>query len=253
MLHNLTDLKGMTIKARDGEIGEVDDFYFDDDNWTVRYLVVDTGTWLTGRKVLISPIALRHADPANRRIEADLTKKQIEDSPGVEADKPVSRQYEMSYFDYYGYPYYWSGPYLWGPAAYPGPLAVPQRAQTELEEIRKREQESSDPHLHSANEVIGYYIEAADGDIGHVEEFIVDDENWAIRYAVVDTRNWWPGKKVLVAPRWIERASWQDSRVYVNLARDAIQEAPAYDLSKPPSRDYETTLHRHYNRSPYWH
>jgi sporulation protein YlmC with PRC-barrel domain len=252
MLHNMTDLKGMTIRARDGEIGEVDDFYFDDDNWTIRYLVVDTGSWLTGRKVLISPIALRNADPANRRIEADLTKKQIENSPGVETDKPVSRQYETSYFDYYGYPYYWSGPYLWGPAAYPGPLAMPEGTQTELEEIRRREQESSDPHLHSANEVIGYYIEAADGDIGHVEEFILDDENWAIRYMVVDTRNWWPGKKVLVAPKWIERASWQDSRVYVNLARNDIQEAPAYDLSEPPSREYEATLHRHYKRSPYW-
>jgi hypothetical protein len=129
---------------------------------------------------------------------------------------------------------------------------MPEGTQTELEEIRRREQESSDPHLHSANEVIGYYIEAADGDIGHVEEFIVDDENWAIRYMAVDTRNWWPGKKVLVAPQWIERASWQDSRVYVNLARNDIQEAPAYDLSEPPSREYEATLHRHYKRSPYW-
>jgi sporulation protein YlmC with PRC-barrel domain len=252
MLHNLTDLKGLTIKAKDGEIGEVDDFYFDDDNWTIRYLVVDTGNWLPGRRVLISPISLGKADAANRRVEVALTMKQIEDSPGVESDKPVSRQYETSYFDYYGYPYYWSGPYLWGAAAYPGPLAMPERAQPEIEKIRRSERESSDPHLHSAKEVIGYYIEAADGDVGHVEEFIIDDESWAIRYMVVDTRNWWPGKKVLVAPQWIERASWHDSRVYVNLSRHNIQEAPEYDLSKPPSRDYESTLHQHYRRPPYW-
>jgi sporulation protein YlmC with PRC-barrel domain len=252
MLHNLTDLKGLTIKARDGEIGEVDDFYFDDDRWTIRYLIVDTGRWLPGRKVLISPLSLGRADRSNRRIEVDLTMKQIEDSPGIETDRPVSRQYETSYHDYYGYPYYWTGPYLWGPAAYPGPLMMPERTQAEAEAIR-REQESGDPHLHSASEVAGYYIEASDGDIGHVEDFIIDDENWAIRYIIVDTRNWWPGKKVLLSPQWIERASWHDSRVYVNVSRHNIQEAPEYDLTKPPSRDYEANLHRHYGKSPYWH
>jgi len=251
MIHNLSDLKGFGIKATNGEIGEVTDFYFDDDRWTIRYLVVDTGKWLPGRQVLISPISLGKADRANRRIQVDLTMEQIKNSPGIETDKPVSRQYEASYFDYYGYPYYWTGPYLWGPAAYPGPLVMPERTQAEGEAIR-REQESSDPHLHSAREVRGYYIEAADGDIGHVEDFIVDDEDWAIRYMVVDTRNWWPGKKVLVSPQWIERASWHDSRVYVNLARSDIQEAPEYDTNRPLSRDYESSLHRHYRRAPYW-
>jgi hypothetical protein len=252
MLHNLTDLKGLTIKAKDGEIGAVDDFYFDDDHWTIRYLVVDTGNWLPGRRVLISPISLGRADPANGRIEVALTMKQVEDSPGIESDKPVSRQYETSYFDYYGYPYYWTGPYLWGAAAYPGPVITPEPTQPEVEAIRSREQQSADPHLHSANEVTGYYIEATDGDIGHVEQFLIDDESWAIRYMVVDTRNWWPGKKVLVAPQWIERASWEDSRVYVNLSRNNIQQAPEYDLNRLPSRDYELTLHEHYRRPPYW-
>jgi hypothetical protein len=255
MLHNLTDLKGLTIKCRDGEIGEVEDFYFDDDRWTIRYLVVDTGTWLTGRKVLISPISVGRADQANRRVEVDLTKKQVEDSPGIDTDKPVSRQYETSYFDYYGYPYYWGGPYAWGAAAIPAPMPVPMpdRTRTEIEELRRREQESSDPHLHSANEVIGhYYIEATDGDIGHVEEFVIDDESWTIRYMVVDTRNWWPGKKVLVAPQWIERTSWNDSRVYVNLSRANVQNAPEYDRAAPLSREYESNLHQHYKRPPYW-
>jgi hypothetical protein len=253
MLHNLSDLKGLTMKARDGDIGEVEDFYFDDDSWTIRYLVIDTGHWLPGRKVLISPISLGRANQVSRKIEVNLTKKQVEDSPGVEADKPVSRQYETSYFDYYGYPYYWGGPYAWGAEGIPAAMPMPPRTQSEIEVMQRKEQEASDPHLHSANEVIGhYYIEATDGDIGHVEEFLVDDESWAIRYMIVDTRNWLPGKKVLVAPQWIERASWNDSRVYVNLSRSNIQEAPEYDRSAPLARDYESNLHRHYGRLPYW-
>jgi hypothetical protein len=252
MLHNLTDLKGSKIKARDDEIGEVEDFYFDDENWTIRYLVVDTGKWLPGRKVLISPISVGNVHHGNHRVEVNLTKKQIEDSPGAETDRPVSRQYEASYFDYYGYPYYWGGPYAWGPAAIPAAMPVPTRTEAEIAEMQRRDGESADPHLHSVREVIGYYIEATDGDIGHVEEFIIDDESWTIRYMVVDTRNWWPGKKVLVAPQWIERASWSDSRVYVNLSRADIQEAPEYDRNAPLSRDYESSLHQHYGRSPYW-
>src|SRR5918992_3079264 len=172
MLRSIRELQGYGIEATDGPIGSIHEMLFHDDRWVIRYLVVDTGKWLPGRKVLISPISLGKADESNRRIEADLTRKQIEDSPGIETDKPVSRQYETSYFDYYGYPYYWSGPYLWGAAAYPAPMPMPTRTQAEIEEMRARERESSDPHLHSAKEVIGYYIEASDGDIGHVEEFV---------------------------------------------------------------------------------
>ncbi len=255
MLHNLSDLEGLTINARDGEIGEVEDFYFDDDKWTIRYLVVSTGIWLGGRRVLISPIFIGEADQANRRIDVNLSRQQVENSPGIDSDKPVSRQYETTYFNYYGYPYYWGGPYLWGPAAVPAALPPPMssRTESEIEAIKRREQESSDPHLHSADEVIGrYYIEATDGDIGHVEEFLIDDESWTIRYMVVDTVNWWPGKKVLVAPQWIERASWNDSKVYVNLSRNSIHQAPEFDRTQPLSRDYEQNLHRHYRRAPYW-
>jgi len=137
MLYNLNQLKGLTIKAKDGEIGEVDDFYFDDERWTIRYLVVDTGKWLPGRKVLISPISLGKADRSSQRLEVNLNKKQVENSPGIETDKPVSRQYETSYFNYYGYPYYWTGPQLWGPVAYPGPLMMPERTQVEAETVRR--------------------------------------------------------------------------------------------------------------------
>jgi sporulation protein YlmC with PRC-barrel domain len=252
MLHNISDLKGYSISATDGEIGQVEDFYFDDDKWVIRYLVIDTGKWLPGRKVLISPISLGAADESAHSIQVRLNKRQIENSPSIDVDKPVSRQYETSYYDYYGYPYYWGGPFLWGPVAFPGGMAAPPANDVAMEAHQRELDESHDPHLHSAREVTGYYIEANDGDIGHVEDFIVDDQDWAIRYVLVDTKNWWPGKKVVVAPNWIERVSWSDSRVYVNESRDNIQHAPEYESNEALTRDYESRLHDHYHRAPYW-
>lgn len=256
MLYPVSDLKGYTISATDGEIGEVQDFYFDDQDWAIRYLVVDTGRWIAGRKVLISPLSIGRADRDNQSIEVKLTKEQIENSPSIDTDKPVSRQYETSYYDYYGYPYYWGGPYLWGPMAHPGGIDVPPARDPAMDAereaaARRERRESNDPHLRSARDVTGHYIEANDGDIGHVEDFIVDDQDWAIRYMLVDTKNWWPGKKVVVAPDWIERISWSDSRVYVNESRDNIQHAPEYSSREILNRDFESKLHRHYNRAPY--
>lgn len=255
MLHPISDLKGYSISASDGEIGQVEDFLFDDQHWVVRYIVIDTGRWLPGRKVLISPISIGRADRENQVIEVKLRKEQIENSPSIETDKPVSRQHETTFANYYGYPYYWGGPYLWGPAAYPSALGAPPYSESaaEREQARaERAQESNDPHLRIARAVNGYYIEANDGDIGHVEDFLVDDQDWAIRYMLVDTKNWWPGKKVLVSPNWIERLSWSDSRVYVNESRDNIKHAPEYNSAANLERDYENDLHRHYNRNPYW-
>ena len=253
MLHNISDLKGYTIRATDGEIGAVQDFYFDDERWVVRYLIVDTGKWLPGRKVLLSPFSIARADAKQQMVHVKLSKEQIENSPSIEVDKPVSRQYETTYYDYYGYPYYWGGPNLWGPVAMPGSIIGAPVSHTGMAEaVENESQESNDPHLHSANEVTGYHIEANDGDIGHVKDFIVDDENWAIRYVLVDTKNWWPGRKVVVSPDWIERVSWSDSRVYVNESRDNIQHAPEYQSNEALTREFEARLHRHYHRNPYW-
>lgn len=248
MQKSTKDLKGNTIVATDGDIGKVDDFYFDDKSWTIRYLVADTGNWLLGRKVLLSPIALGKADFSSGRVNVKLTKKQVEESPSIDTDKPVSRQHEAYYHDYYGYPYYWSGPYLWGSMYYPG---LPVDDQQRIEERRAEREEAGDLHLRSAAQVTGYHIEATDGDVGHVEDFIVDDETWEIRYMVVDTRNWLPGKKVLISPRWIDRVSWDDSKVYVSLSREAIENAPEYDPDAL-NREYEEKLHDHYHRPKYW-
>jgi len=245
MLNKAKTLKGYTLDSLDGDIGKVKEFYFDDLHWTIRYLVANTGNWLMDRQVLISPYALAAVDKEEQNIAINLTKKQIEDSPSLDSDKPVSRQFEEVYYGYYGWPMYWGGPYMWG--SYPYIVNNP-------EEWRKSTQgdKAWDPHLRSTNDVIGHHIQASDGDIGHVEDFIIDDETWAIRYLIIDTRNWWPGKKVLVAPRWIESVSWSALTVSVNLTREAIRQSPEYTEESLLTRDYEALLHGHYDRQGYW-
>jgi uncharacterized protein YrrD len=251
MLKKASEIQGHGIDARDGEIGSVHDLYFDADSWTVRYLVVDTGTWLTGRRVLVSPRAVRGIDPAAGRIAVDLTRQQVESAPHVDTAKPVSRQHEIEFSRYYDYPYYWGGPFRWG--VYPDPaLRAPVRPSAVEEEILAREREDADPNLHSAREVTGYYIGATDGDLGHVDDLLVDERSWAIRYLLVDTRNWLPGRHVLVATEWVRTVSWAESRVFVDLSRSGVERAPEYDPGRALDRDYERRLHEHYGRRSYW-
>jgi hypothetical protein len=245
MLINAEALVNYKLDSIDGEIGSVKEFYFDDRHWAIRYLVADTGDWLSERQVLISPYALAGVMKEDRKIAVDLTKKQIEDSPSLETDKPVSRQFDEAYHGYYAFPTYWSGPYLWGPSPYI------QRDRAKWKDTTQDER-SWDHHLRSTRDVTGHYIEALDGEIGHVSDFIVDDENWAIRYLVINTRNWWLGKKVLVSPHWIERVSWSESKVFVNLSRETIKQSPEYTDESLLTRDYETALHGHYKRQTYW-
>jgi len=249
MLRSVNDLKGLSLRATDGEIGSVDQFYFDDETWTIRYLVVDAGSWLVGRMVLISPISLGNVDWAAKLLEVTLTRKQVENSPNIDTHKPVSRQHEAEFLGYYGYPFYWGGTDLWGPVLHPADLSE-RTATAEARSVPK--QESIDRHLRSTNEVNGYYIQAVDGEIGHVEDFLVDEETWSIRYMVVDTQNWWPGKKVLVSPQWIESISWKESKVHVDLSRETIKDGPEYDDSGPVTRQYEELLFGNHDRGGYW-
>ena len=247
MLRNVSRLKGFTIRARDGEMGIVDQFYFDDESFAIRYVVVNAGDWLGGRLVLVSPLALRHVDWQSRLIDVALTKKQVEDSPPIDTHQPVSRQHEALHLEYYGYPYYWAG------QSNPADIEAQQEAVAEAIDAQARPQlESADSHLRSTLEVTGYHIEAADGGLGHVKDFIVDDETWAIRYLEVDTQNWWPGKKVLVSPQWINHVSWRESKVYVDLTRETIQNGPEWSETVPVTREYEHRLFDYYARSPYW-
>lgn len=252
MLRTASELNGLSIAAVDGDIGSVKDLYFDDLTWTIRYLVVDTGSWLPGRQVLISPMSVRR--PELDRIAVELTRDQVQSSPPVETDKPVDRQQEEALARYYNYRYYWEGPHRWGLLAYPGMPPAPVENAPVVQEMMARERDriEGDPALRSAKDVTGYYIAALDGDIGHVEDFLIDDEAWAMRYMVVDTRNWWPGKKVVVSLEWIKTVSWEASKVSVDLRQDEIKGAPAYDSSRVFDREHEQRLFEHHGRRKYW-
>ena len=243
MLHKAEDLRDYQLLTKDGEAGKIDDFSFDDRFWTVRYLVLQTGNWLTPRQVLVSPYAVAKVDEPARRIEVNLTQEQIENSPAPETDPPVSRQFEVEYHDYFGWPYYWYGMSVWG--AYPQPLVMPPR-------VSEEEKNAWDHTLRSTREVRGYQVIAADGGIGHVAGFIVDDQTWTIRYLVIDPRSFWPGKHVLLSPAWVEGIDWQSRTLSVSLDRETIKLAPEYDSDMAITREYETRLHRHYDRDGYW-
>ncbi len=250
MLTNNKNLKGLVIRATDGEIGTVDELYFDDQSWAIRYLTVETGNWLDSRKVLISPQSILQTDWEVNRIDVSLTREQVEKAPSINTQRPVSRQHEAEYLDYYRYPYYWEGPYLWGASYYPsGLVPVPTSESIQAERIRT---ESTDSHLRSTDAVSGYHIVAQDGEIGHVDRFLLDDESWAIRYLEVATKNWWPGKHVLISPGWVEKVSWEELKVYVGVTREAIQRCPEYTDRMPVTREYENKLYFHYGRPPYW-
>lgn len=251
MLKTITGLKGFSIRATDGELGSVEQLYFDDQTWTIRYLTVDTGGWLDGRRVLISPFSITRVNWQGRRVEVSLTKEQVEKSPDIDTKQPVSRQHEAMYLGTFGYPNYWAGPFEWGPSNHPAGFAIPPIASAEDLALRAK-QEPKDSHLRSTGGVSGYDIQAIDGEIGHVCGFVLDDETWSIRYIEVATRNWWPGKRVLFSPAWIQRVSWLSSKLYVALLREAIQTGPAYVESVPITREYENRLYAHYGRPPYW-
>jgi hypothetical protein len=256
MLRSVKSLESFAIGATDGIFGKLKDFYFDDEAWVIRYLVVDTSAWLVGREVLISPYSIGQPNWAGSVLPATISKRQIKDSPSIDSDKPVSRQYEKSYLGYYGYPYYWGGTGLWGGSYYPGPNS--NRSDSDEYEgyqgyLGAPSADDGDPHLRSCNAVKGYHIKASDGEIGHVQGFLVDDLTWSIRYLIVNTSNWWVGHKVLISPEWIQNVSWNNSLVGISLDRQAIKAAPVYDEDAPFDRDDEFDIYSHYGRRPYWH
>jgi sporulation protein YlmC with PRC-barrel domain len=251
MLTSVSHLKGLAIHASDGEIGHVDEFYFDDESWAIRYLVVNTGSWLSGRLVLISPAFLRGADLQARQLHLALTRRQIEDSPGIDTHKSVSRQYEAEYMNYYGSSYYWGGSYLWG--AGPMPSDMFRTAPPSEIQAGAVQRNSAGFHLRSTSAVTGYSIAAEDASIGHVKDFIINSDTWRIHYLEIDTHKLIPGKTVLLAPEWVQSVNWSDSEIRVRLSSEMIKSAPEYRDSVPITREYEDEIHRHYGKVPYWH
>lgn len=263
MLRTTKDLENYAVSASDGPIGQVKDFYFDDDAWVVRYLVVDTGSWLSSRKVLISPFSVSRHDWTERVLPLSITQEQVKNSPNIDTDQPVSRQNEEQYLGYYDYPYYWGGAGLWGEGLFPY-ATNPGNAddsvgwkerQRDIEAGLRAERarhRNDDPHLRSCDSVTGYHLNAIDGEIGHIAGYLIDDETWAIRYVIIDTSNWWLGHQILIAPEWITGVHWSSQTVSVNLGRELIKDAPAYDPKLEWNRGMERRLYEYYGRPGYW-
>jgi hypothetical protein len=228
MQHHIKDLIGSKLLAVDGAIGHVKDFYLDDQTWAIRYLVADTGSWLTGRLVLLSPHAFGKLDSLEGTLHLKLHRKQIENSPSIESHQPVSRQYEMDYHQYYGWPAYWNAPAIGGFGGYPVVIA-PSKDQIEAQRSHRHHE---DKHLRSVIALTGYAIHATDGEIGTVRGFLVDDRKWTISQIVVETGHWYAGKEILISPGKVERISYEDSQVFVNLPKAAIQHTAEHEVVK---------------------
>ena len=230
MLRSIKQLYGDKLGASDGEIGHVKDFYFDDRNWAIRYLVADTGAWLPGRQVLLSPYSLGRLDQAERVLRVNLTRKQIEDSPSIDMHKPVSRQYEEEYYQYFGWPYYWRGDGLWGMSGFPILDLPATPLPSEMGAASESEAERPDAHLRSTQSVHGYQLKSGGEIAGHICDFMVDAESWAIAQLVVRTGHRLSGKEVLVEIKNVSRVSYEESTVFADLTGGAINQNPAPNL-----------------------
>jgi hypothetical protein len=266
MLRTVKNMEDYVISATDGNIGHIKDVYFDDETWCIRYLVVDTGTWLSSRKVLISPISIGRANWAYKLLPVSITKEQVKNSPDISTEKPVSRQQEVRLLEHYGYPYYWGGYGIWAAGVYPnmmltGYVGLVSPPDDEHPEVAKANAQAEaeaekchddDIHLRSCLAVIDYHIHASDGDIGHIQGLLIDEDTWAIRYIIVNTSNWWLGHQVLIPINWIEDVSWPDAKASVNLTRQAVKDAPPYNPAMQVDRKMEMYIYNHYGRPGYW-
>lgn len=244
MKRNVKSLIGFAIGATDGEIGKVKEFYFDDRTWTIRYLIAETGNWLAGRKVLISAGSLLVPDWEGKVFPVDLTREQVKNSPDIDTDKPVSRQQETDLDKYYPRTGFWAGG-AWAGGI--GTAGIIMPVQESIEQAIQNE-EDNDPHLRSTDKVTGYNIKASDGDIGDAEDFIIDDTSLELKYMVVDTGKWFPGKKVIISPKWIKEIKWDTSEVVVNATVDQVKNSPEYDVTKYADEVYERSLTNYYGR-----
>ncbi len=240
MLRSAKSLRDYHIRATDGNVGRVSDFLFDGEDWVVRYAIADTSEWLPGRRVLLIPDVLGPPSTEGEILPVALSREQVENSPDIDTEKPVSRQHEAALFEHYGWSPYWR-PGRSGPMEHVA--GTPQMVETAAPE---------DANLRSMREVAGYSIHATDGHIGHVEDFIIDDEEWIVRYIVVDTRNWLPGRKVLISPEWVRRIDWPGNEVWLDHSKEEIRKSPHYDPNQPVNRQYELRLYDYYGRRKYW-
>jgi hypothetical protein len=250
MLHVVSALKGYAIEATDGTIGTVADFLIDDRTWAVRWLVVDSGGWLSHRRVLIHPTAIGAVDDSGRLVAVALTKAQVASSPDIAQDRPVSQQMEESLFDHYGWDPMWGGASYFGGMGMGYPMAAlpfgdaPYRIGGAVADLAPA---PGDTHLRSLAAVRGYHVHASDGDIGHVADFLIEDAPWGVRYLILDTRNWWPGQHVLMSPYAVRDISWAEHDITLDVTRDKVKTSPPWDPAAILDEIYEQRVHTHYD------
>ena len=238
MLRTLNTIKGNKIRAIDGEIGSVDYFFFDDDTWTIRYLVINTGNWLTGRQVLISPYSISSIDGIEGIVNLSITKEQVEQSPTIDVLQPISRLQEAAFLNYYDYPYYWDATEVWGASPYPMLVREASAVRGYKSGEQRELEHTTASRLRSTETITGYHLAATDGDIGHISGVVIDDESWVIHYVIVDTQNWWPGKKVTLSPRVVTSFDKQETKIHINLTREEIKRSPEFSEITLHSREY---------------
>jgi len=237
MLRRASELHGWAIGTRDGDIGHVADVYLDDHRWAVRYLVVDTGQWLPGKRVLILPRLVSGVDPVGRKLQTALTRRQVKLGPDPDRARPVSRQHETELRHCYEFPSF----------------AVTVGASVALAGSApgERRRPGGDCYLRSVRAITGYYVHAQDGDVGHAEDILVDDAAWTVRHLLVSIGNRWPNRRVLVPVGWVARLSWDAGAVDVSLPGEAIRLAPEYDRVSGISATQEARLARYYGPPPF--
>jgi len=233
MLWNASSLKGFDISGTDGELGKVSDLLFDDQSWTTKWLVVHTGSWLFGRKVLLPLASLGKPDRDSRHVAVRMTQQQIKDSPKVDTDLPVSQHIEAHVYNYYDQNPFWRSGF--------SPMGVPPEGTTifaprtamiddpRYDNSTDALPDDGDSSLRSVTEIIGYHMEATDGPIGHIEDFILDDNGWQIKYITLDTKNWLPGQRVVISPHSIRDIDWINRSIYLTIDRAKIKSSPPYD------------------------
>lgn len=244
MLFAITGLLGCPVRTEDGDAGTVKDYLFDDRNWRIRWMVVDTGAWLPGRKILIHPSAIEPLvippstgglgmGPGVDRpvVSVALTQNEIKASPDASEDEPVTQQMEDRLYDHYSRDPIW-GATIFGTNAISPPISAPPlvadpRRHGKIE--TGPHPGDGDSHLRSAASVKGYHVEATNGEIGHVENFLIDDADWSVRYLLIATRNWWPGKHVQLAPNTVEAFDWMRKHIALNVTREQVQSSPEWD------------------------
>ncbi len=239
MVRSANAIRGEIISATDGEIGKVDDLLFDVESWNLRYFVVNTGTWLPGRKVLISPAACSRPDWL--RLPVKLTREEVRHSPDISSVEDITRSQEADLVKHFGWPVYWAG------SANIGATQLPEEPpEPEPSERKKRR------YLQSERGMKQFRVEAVDGEIGRVEDMILDDETWMMRYFVVNTAGLLRGKKVLAAVGWTDRLDSDGNVLSVSINREQFSHSPEYDPLAPVNRQYEERLYDFYGRPRYW-